>query len=212
MSPVFVHDPRKGETLSERFSIEGNPELQQDWATHTISYIDSDGMTQLKQVPFTPADFSLYEGRFKKHFNPVTETQNAVEIAKYVTMSADERNGKVPFIWATDKQQHLIKLSVSSSIVALTEERLRNWHMLQYLSGQHITNIDQQYQRQIDEWKQRYHNAIDSNEQTIETIANGLAELAMAASPNVANSIPVTQIESSSAPQHRVILKATYRW
>ncbi|MCQ1057997.1 2-oxoacid:acceptor oxidoreductase family protein [Photobacterium sp. DNB23_23_1] len=202
MSPVFVHDPRKGETLSERFCIEGNPELQQDWATHTISYIDNDGMTQLKQVPFTPADFSLYEGRFKKHFSPVTEDHHAIEVAEYVAMSADERNGKTPFIWATDKQQHLIKLQVSSSIVALTEERLRNWHMLQYLSGQHVTNIDQQYQRQINEWKQRYQSAMDSNEQTIESIANGLAELAMAASPNVTNAIPVTQIESgSTAPQ-----------
>ncbi|WP_245907194.1 2-oxoacid:acceptor oxidoreductase family protein [Photobacterium sanctipauli] len=199
MNPVFVHDPRKGATLAERFSIEGNPELQQDWATHTISYLDSDGMTQLKQVPFTPADFALYEGRFKKHFNPIGEEQSAVELADFIAMNADERHGKTPFIWSADHQQHLVKLQVSASLVALTDERLSNWRMLQYLSGLHITNLDKQYQLQVDEWKLRYQHEQDSNEQTIETIANGLAELAMFASPTAGNAIPVTQIESSGS-------------
>jgi len=30
MSPVFVHDPRRGDTLAERFSLEGNPEIGKD--------------------------------------------------------------------------------------------------------------------------------------------------------------------------------------
>ncbi|MGR5294952.1 2-oxoacid:acceptor oxidoreductase family protein [Vibrio mediterranei] len=198
MSPVFVHDPRKGETLAERFSIEGNPELDQDWATHTISYLDNDGMTQLKQVPFTAADFALYEGRFKKHFALVSDNNAAVELADYLNLSVQERADKVPFIWSTDKQQHLVQLSVSPSLVALSEERLRNWHMLQTLSGQHIAQIEEGYQQQIEEWKLRYQQALDNNEQTIESIANGLAELAMVATPT--SSIPVTQIDTTDAP------------
>ncbi|WP_375753944.1 2-oxoacid:acceptor oxidoreductase family protein [Vibrio sp. HN007] len=196
MNPVFIHDPRKGATLAERFSIEGNPEQNKDWAMHMISYQDSDGMTQLKEVPFTPADFALYEGRFKKHFNVVAEDANAVELADYVAMNADERLNKTPFIWSVDQKQHLMRLEVSDSIVALTEERLRNWHMLQYLSGQHMAGLEDGYMQQVEEWKQNYQQAVDNNDQTIETIANGLAELAMSA--GAMGDIPVTQIDTAA--------------
>ncbi|MDG3088055.1 2-oxoacid:acceptor oxidoreductase family protein [Vibrio hannami] len=204
MNPVFVHDPRKGATLAERFSIEGNPEQNQDWATHIISYQDSDGMMQLKEVPFTPADFALYEGRFKKHFNVLVDDGSAVELADYVAMSADERLDKTPFIWSVNQHQHLTQLQVSDSIVSLTEERLRNWHMLQYLSGQHMSGLEDTYQQQVDEWKQNYQQALNSNDQTIESIANGLAELAMATGA-MGDSIPVTQIDTAPVASASVL-------
>ncbi|WED23125.1 2-oxoacid:acceptor oxidoreductase family protein [Vibrio sp. JC009] len=195
MNPVFVHDPRKGETLADRFSIEGNPDVNEDWATHTLSYLDDDGMTQLKEVPFTAADFALYEGRFKKHFTAISDAETPVELAEYVNMSADERLDKTPFIWTTDQEQHLIRLQVSQSIVALAEERQQNWHMLQYLSGQHMDGLEEQYQLKVDEWKQRYDLALESNELAMDSIANGLAELAMTAGAS-GGTIPVTQVES----------------
>lgn len=193
MNPVFVHNPQKGETLAQRFSLEGNPEIEQDWAQQTISYVDKDGITQLKQAPFTPADFALYEGRFKKHFHLVTDEQSLIEVTDYINLSASERVEKVPFIWSTDKQRHLIQLVVSASIIALTEERLRNWRMLQTISGQQIKNLEQNYQLQLAQWQQRYQQANDEKEQAIDTIANGLAELANAAE----QTIPVTQIDDS---------------
>ncbi|MGF1704118.1 2-oxoacid:acceptor oxidoreductase family protein [Photobacterium makurazakiensis] len=196
MSPVFVHDPRKGETLAQRFSLDGNPELQHDWATQTITFTDSDGITQLKQVPFTPADFALYEGRFKKHFNTADTAKKLIEVADYITLNPSDRLEATPFIWSTDKQHRLIQLSVSDSIIALTEERLQNWRMLQYISGLHITQIEQGYQQQIDQWKQRYEQAVEEKEQAIDSIANGLAELAMTAgSFSPEQTIPVTQLE-----------------
>ncbi|WP_028863764.1 2-oxoacid:acceptor oxidoreductase family protein [Psychromonas aquimarina] len=197
MNPVFVHDPRKGETLAQRFSLEGNPEVQQDWAEQIITYTDADGMTQLKQVPFTPADFALHEGRFKKHFKVVNSSASLLEVADYIALSASQRRGKVPFVWATDKQRRLIQLSVSDSIIVLTEERLRNWRMLQQISGQHLVKVEQDYQQQIQQWQQRCQQAVEAKEQTIDSIANGLAELAMTTGPlSAEQSIPVTQVEA----------------
>ena len=43
MSPVFVHDPRKGDTLAERFSLEGNPDIGKDWTTGALEYVDENG-------------------------------------------------------------------------------------------------------------------------------------------------------------------------
>jgi len=56
--PLFVHDPRKGAKLSERLSLQGNPNPSGDWT------IDP----KTKQ-PFTFIDFARTEARFAKHFD-----------------------------------------------------------------------------------------------------------------------------------------------
>jgi pyruvate ferredoxin oxidoreductase beta subunit len=55
--PLFTYDPRRGEREAERWSLQGNPALREDWATGT------DG---------TPDDFLAFarsEGRFAAHFS-----------------------------------------------------------------------------------------------------------------------------------------------
>jgi pyruvate/2-oxoacid:ferredoxin oxidoreductase beta subunit len=54
--PLFVYDPRKGETIAERLSLQGNPAMRDDWFTAP------DGSVQ---------DFLAFartEGRFAQHF------------------------------------------------------------------------------------------------------------------------------------------------
>ena len=54
--PLFVYDPRKGPTLAERLSLQGNPAPKEDWFTAP------DGAVQ---------DFLAFarsEGRFIPHF------------------------------------------------------------------------------------------------------------------------------------------------
>ncbi len=56
--PLFTYDPRRGPSLAERLSLQGNPALRGDWATAP------DG---------TPIDFLAFartEGRFGPHFGP----------------------------------------------------------------------------------------------------------------------------------------------
>jgi pyruvate/2-oxoacid:ferredoxin oxidoreductase beta subunit/Pyruvate/2-oxoacid:ferredoxin oxidoreductase delta subunit len=55
--PLFVYDPRKGPTIAERLSLQGNPAPKEDW------YTASDG---------TVTDFLAFartEGRFAPHFS-----------------------------------------------------------------------------------------------------------------------------------------------
>ena len=54
--PLFTYDPRRGPTMAERLSLQGNPAIKSDWATAP------DG---------TPIDFLTFartEGRFAPHF------------------------------------------------------------------------------------------------------------------------------------------------
>jgi hypothetical protein len=56
--PLLIYDPRKGDTIRERLSLQGNPAVNEDWWTNPKSK---------QQVDFI--DFARSEGRFGKHFD-----------------------------------------------------------------------------------------------------------------------------------------------
>jgi pyruvate ferredoxin oxidoreductase beta subunit len=56
--PLLIYDPRKGDTLRERLSLQGNPAVNDDWWTNPKTG---------EQVDFI--DFARSEGRFGKHFD-----------------------------------------------------------------------------------------------------------------------------------------------
>jgi pyruvate/2-oxoacid:ferredoxin oxidoreductase beta subunit/NAD-dependent dihydropyrimidine dehydrogenase PreA subunit len=56
--PLLIYDPRKGNTIRERLSLQGNPAMKDDWYTNpktkeTVNFVD----------------FARSEGRFSKHFD-----------------------------------------------------------------------------------------------------------------------------------------------
>ncbi|WP_165741633.1 hypothetical protein [Candidatus Thiosymbion oneisti] len=189
MSPVFVHDPRRGDTLAERFVLDGNPDIGKDWTTTTLAYVDADGQAQLKEIPFTPADFAVHEGRFKKHFRPADADANLVPVPEYIDLNETERHGKMPFIWSTDDDRRLIKLAVSPAIVELTEERRRNWRMLEYLGGLHVDRMQEDHRRELEQWQHKYAQADTQRESSIDAIARGMAELAAGSDATASQSV-----------------------
>ncbi len=56
--PLMIYDPRKGDTIAERLSLQGNPAVNEDWWTNPKTG---------QQVDFL--DFCRSEGRFGKHFD-----------------------------------------------------------------------------------------------------------------------------------------------
>jgi len=192
MSPVFVHDPRRGDTLAERFSLEGNPDIGKDWITTTLEYIDDEGKNNLLERPFTAADFAVDEGRFKKHFHPVTQDDDPLPIDEYINLNKNDRYGKVPFVWSTDAEGKLIKLTMTSAMVELTEERRRNWRMLEYLGGLHIERLETGHRLELENWQQKYRQSTVAREASIDSIARGMAELASISGAPADKIIPVT--------------------
>src|SRR5690606_39003585 len=180
MNPVFVHDPRRGATLHDWFNLEGNPEPTQTWARTDLAYRDDDGNLQLMRLPVTPAEFALGETRFRKQFHrlPTDLESVAVPMDEYVELSAEERADKVPFIYATDDEQQLIKVRCSPAIVALVEDRRRYWQTLQYLSGIHEASLTALHKSDLDELKAKYEQALRERESSIDDIANAMSTLA----------------------------------
>ena len=161
-SPLYVHNPDGGASLKERFSVEGNPDAEQDWTTLVLSYKDADGNEQTKEVALTPAHFAHKEGRFKKAFTgkPLAdEVNNAVAIEDYIDLSDEERADKIPFIYEVKKGK-LIRFPVPAQIVKLVEERRRFWRTLQNLAGIEAAKLDEAHQAEVDALQARYDEAL----------------------------------------------------
>jgi pyruvate ferredoxin oxidoreductase beta subunit len=78
--PLFTYDPRRGEKLAERLSLQGNPAVKEDWA---------------KGPDGDPIDFLAFartEGRFARHFGadgsttPEIEATQADRLANWHTL------------------------------------------------------------------------------------------------------------------------------
>lgn len=180
MSPLFIHDPRKGSTLKERFSLEGNPDVTKVWTTSTLEYVGENGNLELLTTPITPAEFALGEVRFKKNFKklPADQADTAVPIAEYVELPAAARAGKSAFVYATDADKRLIKVAVSESIVALVEERKRYWQTLQYLAGLTEEKLTAEYRAEVDALKAQYEEVLQLKESSLDDIARAMSTLA----------------------------------
>ncbi|HXW09933.1 MAG TPA: 2-oxoacid:acceptor oxidoreductase family protein, partial [Steroidobacteraceae bacterium] len=181
MNPVFVHDPRRGATLHARFSLDGNPALDRDWAMGTLTYVE-DGTTRLLETPLTPADFAREETRFKKQFRklPPAAEANALPIHEYVDLPVAARDGKVPFVWSTDDERRLEKLEASPTIVHLVEERRRYWRTLQHLAGRHVEQLDAEHRSELATLEARYQESVAERESSLDSIARAMSELAAA--------------------------------
>jgi len=178
MSPVFVHDPRRGSNIHTWFNLDGNPDADKDWSTRSIEYVDADGSAKLLETPLTPADFARGESRFKKQFKKLQADADAVPIHEYIELPADARAGKTPFVWATDDDKHLIRVSVSAAIVGLVEERRKYWRTLQYLAGKDVVKLDASHHAELQALQAQYADALKQRDSSIDQIARGMSQLA----------------------------------
>ncbi len=190
MNPVFVHDPRRGGGLNRRFSLEGNPALDSDWAMQSIQYLDENGASKLLRAPITPADYALSEIRFKKHFKPLgTEDNAGMPLHEYIDLDAAARDGKVPFIWSAGTGKRLVKMAVSPVMIQLVLDRRRNWRTLQFLSGQQVARLEADHRGELEALQRRYREQLDGHDASLDQIALAMSELAAASTAPVAGGL-----------------------
>jgi len=185
MAPLYVHDPRGGEALSARWNIEGNPDVDKLWTSTTLQHVDESGAVALLETPLTPAEFAFGEVRFAKHFRKLKADQedDAVLAAEYVELPPEQRDGKVPFIWAVGADQRLFKVACGAAIIALVEDRRRHWRSLQYLAGVTVGALSASHAGELADLRAQLDEAVASREASLDEIAAAMAELATSTAP-----------------------------
>jgi pyruvate-ferredoxin/flavodoxin oxidoreductase len=86
----------------------------------------------------TFADFAATEIRFRKHFRTVPRDawhDDMVPLADFLALPGEAQAGKRAYIWAVDAKQQAVRLAVSDTLVASTEDRRDFWHLLRELAG-----------------------------------------------------------------------------
>ena len=145
--PLFKFDPDAGVTFDQCCSLDGNPAMEDDWPVYPLHYVDETGSEQTMELPMTFADFAVTEGRFRKHFKQAPRgswNENMVPLHEFIDMDAGEREGKYPYIWATDSKNRLTRVMVSETLVRTTADRRDFWRQLKSLVPiEKVVDMDQ---------------------------------------------------------------------
>ncbi|MGE5781015.1 MAG: thiamine pyrophosphate-dependent enzyme, partial [Hyphomicrobiales bacterium] len=139
--PFLTYDPDGGPSYADCLSLEGNPSPNDAWPSYALKYLDDAGIEQTMELPLTIADWAATEVRFKQHFSelPVSESgDEPMLFHEYFAASVEDREGRVPFIWALTKERKLRRLKVSPEMVQLAGERQQFWSQLRQLAGLEI--------------------------------------------------------------------------
>ena len=134
--PLFRYNPGNGNRPEDCFDLEGNPAIDQDWPAYTLKYLDG-GREKSMELTMTFADFAVSEIRFRKHFRvapPDTWNEKMVPLVEFLDLSDDERDGRFPYIWSVDRNQHLMRLLVAEPIVQSCQDRRDFWAMLRAIA------------------------------------------------------------------------------
>jgi pyruvate-ferredoxin/flavodoxin oxidoreductase len=143
--PLFVYDPDRGQTFSDCVTLAGNPELDAAWPSYQLEYVDENGK-QTMTLPMTFADFALSEGRFAKQFKkaaPDSWSDDQILLGDFLQLTADEREGRFPYIWTVDKKNRLVRVLVSQEMVDSCEERQQFWQQLRDVAGINRPALDE---------------------------------------------------------------------
>ena len=136
--PLYVYNPERGAGFLESLNLDGNPDVEKDWATQTFEFDDETDLTAGSSHLLTFADWAFSEKHLQNHFRSVADqnlSASLVSLSDYLDLSVSERKDKVPFILITDNNGRLVQKVVSQEMVAETIRRLSTWQALLELAG-----------------------------------------------------------------------------
>jgi len=135
--PLYRYDPDRGRTIAECLDIEGNPSPNLDWPVTKINYVEQ-GREKQMELSTTFVDFAVTETRFRKHFRKIPRDawhEDMVLVSEFLDLDPDEREGKVPYVWALDAKRQLSRLLVAEPMIKSAEDRRAFWTMLRDLAA-----------------------------------------------------------------------------
>jgi pyruvate-ferredoxin/flavodoxin oxidoreductase len=142
--PLLQYDPDAGRSWAECLSLDGNPSPDEVWPTYELRVADEGGGERTLTLPYTLADWTATEGRFRKHFKPAPPDADPEELVPYhefLLLAPEARQGRTPFIYTMDEGRALGRLLVDREIVRLGESRMHVWSHLKQLAGLEVPEV-----------------------------------------------------------------------
>ena len=155
--PLFHYNPEAGETWARRFDIDSNPQPEAAWPVYELHCRNADGEDESLSTAVTFADFALTEPCYRECFRvlpPSAAGERFVPLADCLSMTDDQAEGRVPFIWGADEDGRLHRLAVTRDLVLACRDRLDYWRTLQELAGvrnEHVREAVARERRKLEE-------------------------------------------------------------
>ncbi|MFQ5530574.1 MAG: thiamine pyrophosphate-dependent enzyme, partial [Gemmatimonadota bacterium] len=156
--PFLVFDPDAGDTVAECIDLEGNPEIDELWPSYELAYVDDEGAERTMDLPLTIADWAATEGRFRKHFRSIPPDADGdfLPFHEYFALPAEERADQTPFVYTLREDRTLDRLSVSSEMVELAEDRQLFWSQIKELAGLDAEVLEAEFESRAEEIRSEY--------------------------------------------------------
>ncbi len=152
--PFILVNPDRGDHAAQRISFGGNPQADSDWPVEKLEYRNAAGEVTEMNLAFTFADYALLMPALHEHFRMVPtgfESSDLVAVDQYLNLDDEVVDRAVPFIWAIDDQDVLVRLVVSRALVFACRDRLNYWHSLQELAGIQNFYVEEAIDRIVEE-------------------------------------------------------------
>ena len=153
--PVFSYDAAAGSNWAERFSLENNPQSDEDWSVETMAYVDSAQQRVSTPCAFTFADFVLCDGRQAGHFALVPSAHwdaTMLPVADWLLLDERAAAQRVPYLLAVDAQDALQRVIVDARLMQATRRSQLLWHRLQEHGGVHDSHAERLLAREKAAW------------------------------------------------------------
>ena len=161
--PAFSYDPGAGTDLAARFSLENNPQPEQDWPVERLAYSDQDLQAASEELAFTFADFALCDARYAGHFEAAPRAawgDGMQPVPEWLSHPVRESAPDVPYVTAVDEADLLCRLVVDERLMQATVRCRDAWRRLQELAGIHDSRAEKLLARERAEWEEAHRREV----------------------------------------------------
>ena len=154
--PAFAYDPAAGRDWASRFSLDGNPQSDQDWPLHEFRYEDAHCQAISEQLPFTLVDFVACDPRYSRHFAKVPPEKWDATLVSVVQPAAQENRwhiDQVPSLLMVDRGNGLQKVIVNEKLIRAAHRCRERWLGLQEFGGIHNSYVEKLLAREKQAWE-----------------------------------------------------------
>jgi hypothetical protein len=201
--PAFSYDAAAGSNWAARFSLENNPQPDDDWSVETVEYCDTAQQRTSERCAFTFADFVLCDARQSAHFALVPRERwgtSMLPAADWLALDERAVAQRVPYLLAVDGQDVLQRVIVDARLMQATRRCLLLWHRLQEHGGVHDSHADRLLAREKAAWAAEQQAPASAAPQAVAAAATGALASAEAAAPVPAHSRDEAWIDTARCP------------
>ncbi|MBL8350865.1 MAG: hypothetical protein JNL87_11170 [Burkholderiaceae bacterium] len=153
--PAFSYDATAGDNWATRFSLENNPQPDDDWSVETLDFADAALQRAHERCAFSFADFVLCDARHAAHFARVPAEgwgAQMLPVDEWLTLADADAVQRVPFLWVVDEHDVLQRVIVDARLMQATRRCLLLWRRLQEHGGVHDSHAERLLAREKAAW------------------------------------------------------------